>query len=201
MHCQQGGEVWACFGLLNAFGTFSGGFKPFLGSVCHRPDRSWSPVWLVKGLVLFTCWEPVWPVVATGLTGQSWADAAALFSSSDLHLFIQGELHWFTGACICAGVFEFWFGGLCSLFEHSFVSVVSNRCPCLRGPRLVFFKWSFSLPLFGFLSLVGVSFYSFLFLFLFSQVTICVCCQCTHQGGDWGPCVVLGPVDGRFLVW
>jgi hypothetical protein len=28
-----------------------------------------------------------------------------------------------------------------------------------------------------------------------------VCCQSTHQGGDWGPCVVRGPVDGRFLVW
>jgi hypothetical protein len=32
-------------------------------------------------------------------------------------------------------------------------------------------------------------------------VTKCVCCQCTHQGGDWGPGVVRGPVDGRLLVW
>jgi hypothetical protein len=52
----------------------------------------------------------------------------------------------------------------------------------------------------GFRSLVGVSFYSFLFFFLFSVVTKCVCCQCTHQGGDWGPGVVRGPVDGRLLV-
>jgi hypothetical protein len=48
------------------------------------------------------------------------------------------------GACMCAGelfvVFELWFGGLHSLLEHSFVSDVSRRCPCLRGPRLVFFK-------------------------------------------------------------
>jgi hypothetical protein len=48
------------------------------------------------------------------------------------------------GACMCEGelvvVFEFWFGGLRSLFEHSFFSDVSSRCPCLRGPRLVFFK-------------------------------------------------------------
>jgi hypothetical protein len=29
---------------------------------------------------------------------------------------------------------------LCSLLEHGFVSDVSSRCPCLRGPRLVFFK-------------------------------------------------------------
>jgi hypothetical protein len=48
------------------------------------------------------------------------------------------------GACMCAGelvaVFEFWFGGLRSLLEHSFASDVSSRCPCLRGPRLVFFR-------------------------------------------------------------
>jgi hypothetical protein len=62
-------------------------------------------------------------------------------------------------------IFKLWFGGLRSLLEHSFVSDVSSRCPCLRGPRLVFFRWSFSLPLFGFRSLVGVSFYSSLFLF------------------------------------
>jgi hypothetical protein len=37
-------------------------------------------------------------------------------------------------------VFELCFGGLRSLFEHSFVSDVSSPCPCLRGPRLVFFK-------------------------------------------------------------
>jgi hypothetical protein len=44
---------------------------------------------------------------------------------------VQGELF---------VVFELWFGGLHSLLEHSFVSDVSRRCPCLRGPRLVFFK-------------------------------------------------------------
>jgi hypothetical protein len=96
-------------------------------------------------------------------------------------------------------LFELWIGGLCSLLEHDFVSHVSSRCPCLRGPRLVFFKWSCFLPFFGFWSLVEVSFYSF-FLFLFSLVTNHVCCQCTLQGGDWEPCVVPGPVDGRFLV-
>jgi hypothetical protein len=37
-------------------------------------------------------------------------------------------------------VFEFWFGGLRSFLEHSFVLDVSSRCPCIRGPRLVFFK-------------------------------------------------------------
>jgi hypothetical protein len=104
---------------------------------------------------------------------------------------VQGELFVF---------FELWFGGLRSLLEHSFVLDVSSFCPCLRGLRLVFFKWSFSLPFFGFRSLVGVFLFNS-FLFFFSQVTVCVCCQCTHQGGDWGPCVVRGPMDGRFLVW
>jgi hypothetical protein len=62
-------------------------------------------------------------------------------------------------------LFELWINGLCSLLEHGFVSDVSSRCPCLRGPRLVFFKLSCSLPFFGFRSLVEVSFYSFLFFF------------------------------------
>jgi hypothetical protein len=55
---------------------------------------------------------------------------------------------------------------------------------------------------FVWLSITCWSYFLFVsFLFLFSQVTICVCCQYTHQGGDWGPCVVRGPVDDRFLVW
>jgi hypothetical protein len=167
MHCQQGEEVWAWNGLLDAFRRFSGGFEPFLGSVAHRSDRSRSPVWPVRVLALFICWAPVWPVVVTGLTSQSWADAAALFSSSGLHAFVQGELLWFRGSLhVCRGsslwFFELWFGGLRSLLEHSFVSDVSSCRPCLRGPRLVFFKWSCSLLLFGFRSLVGVLFYSFL---------------------------------------
>jgi hypothetical protein len=44
------------------------------------------------------------------------------------------------GACICAGGDLVCFGGLCSLLEHGFVSDVSSRRPCLRGPRFVFFK-------------------------------------------------------------
>jgi hypothetical protein len=163
MHCQQGGEVWAWNGLLDAFRRFSGGFEPFLGSGVHRSDRSGSPIWPVRVLALFTCSTPVWPAVLTGLTGQGWVVAAALFSSGVLHAFIQGELHWFRGSSFW--FFDFWFGGLRSLLEHSCVSDVSSRCPCLRGPRFIFFKWSCSLPLFGFRSLVGVSFYSFLFLF------------------------------------
>jgi hypothetical protein len=47
---------------------------------------------------------------------------------------------------MCAGgarslwFLKFWFGGLRSLLELCFVLDVSSRCPCLRGPRLAFFK-------------------------------------------------------------
>jgi hypothetical protein len=46
----------------------------------------------------------------------------------------QGELAYVQGELFV--VFELWFGGLHSLFEHGFVSDVSSRCPCLRGPDL-----------------------------------------------------------------
>jgi hypothetical protein len=51
---------------------------------------------------------------------------------------VYGELAYVQGELF--GVLELWFGGLHSLLEHSFDSDVSSRFPCLRGPRLVFFK-------------------------------------------------------------
>jgi hypothetical protein len=72
-----------------------------------------------------------------------------------------------------------------TILEH-FISVVSSRCPCLRGLRFVSLKWScfrFSLAfdhLFEFFS----RFFSFS---LFSELVTCVCCQWTLQGGHWGP--------------
>jgi hypothetical protein len=50
----------------------------------------------------------------------------------------QGELTYVQGELFV--VFEFWFDGLRSLFVLGFLSDVLSRCPCLRGPRLVFFK-------------------------------------------------------------
>jgi hypothetical protein len=106
---------------------------------------------------------------------------------------VQGELACVQGELFV--VFELWFGGLCSLLKHSFVSAVSSRCPCIGGLRLVFVKWSFSLPFLTFDRLLEFLFYSFLLLF-FSLNLLCVCCQCTHQGGllpsvkrDWQRCV------------
>jgi hypothetical protein len=50
----------------------------------------------------------------------------------------QGELAYMQGEFFV--VFELRFGGLRSLLDLCFVSDVSSRCPCIRGPRLVFFK-------------------------------------------------------------
>jgi hypothetical protein len=69
----------------------------------------------------------------------------------------QGELAYVQGELFV--LFELWIRGLRSLLEHGFVSDVLSCCPCLRGPRLLFFKCSCSLPFFGFRSLVEVSCY------------------------------------------
>jgi hypothetical protein len=66
---------------------------------------------------------------------------------------VQGELF---------VVFELWFGGLCSLLEHSFVSDVSSRCPCL-GVR----DMSFSSDLALWLSLAFDRLLEFLFICFF----------------------------------
>jgi hypothetical protein len=88
-------------------------------------------------------WFRRWYGIIPG--GVVTADAAALFSSSGLHAFIQGGDSLVQGSLhVCRGsslwFFKLWFGGLRSLLELSFVSYVSSRCPCLSGPRLVFFK-------------------------------------------------------------
>jgi hypothetical protein len=116
---NKGENFELVFGLLDAFRRFSGGFEPFLDSGVHRSDRLRSPVWPVKVLVLCTC--------STGLTGQTWADVAALFSSSGLHAFVQGELHWFRGS-MCAR------GALCGF--SSFGLVVCALCLSIVLPRM-----------------------------------------------------------------
>jgi hypothetical protein len=109
------------------------------------------------------------------------------------------------GACICAG------GALCgvralvwwfALFAWAWfclgcvepLPLPKGSETCLLQVILFFaFIW-ISIACWGFFLFVY-------FLILFSLVTNHVCCQCTHQWGDWGPCVVRGPVDGHFLVW
>jgi hypothetical protein len=79
------------------------------------------------------------------------------------------------GACICAGgalcgvrVLVRWFA-LCAWAWFCLGCV--EPLPLPKGPRLVFFKWSCSLPFFGFQSLVEIPFYLFLF-FSFSLVLL-----------------------------
>jgi hypothetical protein len=187
MHCQQGGEVWACFVLLDAFRRSSGGSEPFLDSVAHRSDRSRSPVWPVRVLVLCTCCAPVWPVVVIGLTDQSGADVVPLFSSSGLHAFVQGSCIGSEGACMCAGralcgflALDWWF----VLFAWALLCLgCVEPLPLPKGSETYLLQ---VILLFAFfwLSIACWSFFLFVsFRFLFSLVTICGCCQCTHQGG------------------
>jgi hypothetical protein len=77
-------------------------------------------------------------------------------------------------------LFELWIGGLCYLLDHGFVSDVSSRCPCLRGPRLVLLQviLLFAFPLafnhlLEFLLVIS-------FLFPSPWLSNLVCCQCTH---------------------
>jgi hypothetical protein len=159
-------------------------FENFLGYWMHWKVFRW--FWTIFGL----CCAPVWPVVVTGLTGQSAGSVHLLRTglTSGVDRSDRSELSWCSCsvfikwfACIRPGrvalvqgelacvqgelivVFERWFGGLRSFLEHSFVLDVSNRCPCLRGLRLSSFKWSCSLPLFRLLITCLSFFYSFLF--------------------------------------
>jgi hypothetical protein len=95
---------------------------------------SLEPIPRVKGeLVHFFCFFGFWRcglLCEIGLTGFG--------NRSDRFVPRVGTCS--GGACICAGGALVCFGGLCSLLEHGFVSDVSSRCPCLRGPRRGFFK-------------------------------------------------------------
>jgi hypothetical protein len=116
--------------------------------------------WLVG--VVVCCTKSVWPILVTSLTGL--VELVWPVLGTGLTSFVPSVGTCSGGVCICGGGALLCFGGLCSLLDHSFVSDVSSRCPCLRGPRPVFFKWSCSMPFLIFRSLVGISvgrFFSF----------------------------------------
>jgi hypothetical protein len=111
---------------------------------------------------------------------------------------VQGSLH------VCRGS-SLWFSSFGKCLVLFAWACFCLRCveplPLPKGSETCLLQVIF-LFAFVWLSIACWSFFLFIsFLFLFSLVTICGCCQCTHQGGDWGPCVVWGLVDGRFLVW
>jgi hypothetical protein len=75
--------------------------------------------------------------------------------------------------------------------------ILSRLC---RAVALVLGDWYFSLKwsCFGFCSTFDHLFEFFIHFISFSLflwIVYYVCCQCTHQGGDWGP------VDGRSWLW
>jgi hypothetical protein len=122
--------------------------------------------------VVWPVWQPAWLVLITGMT---------VFGNRP-DRFVPRVGTCSGGVCICAGGALVCFGCLCSLLEHGFVSDVSSRGPCLRGSRLGFFKWSCSLPFFGFRLFVGVSFFvSFVKPFLFDY-QMCVLSMQSSRG-------------------
>jgi hypothetical protein len=140
-------------------------------------DRFWKLVWpdleqAIEENQLDQFWKLVGPVLAAE---HAQVQGECALAKGDLHMCRGSSFVSFTlvALVVCA---------LClSLF---FVSVVLSHCPCLRGPRLSSFKWSCTLPLFGFQSLVRVSlFVSFLFPFLFGYQ---MCVLAMHSSrGDW----------------
>jgi hypothetical protein len=94
-------------------------------------------------------------ILGTGLTGGDDRSDLCELKLLQLPCFQVVCMHSSRGSCIGSGgvasvqgelfvVFELLFGGLrsvCALcLSFVFLSDVSSRCPCLRGPRLVFFK-------------------------------------------------------------
>jgi hypothetical protein len=159
MHCQKGGEVWACFGLLNAFRRFLGGFEPFLGFVVHRSDRLRSPVWPVRVLALFTC-----AVDRSDRSELSWCSSSVFVKW--FACIRPGGVALFQGERACVQGSSLWFSSFVLVVCALCLSIVLFGCvellPLPKVSETCFFKWSFSLPCFGFWWLVGLSFYLFL---------------------------------------
>jgi hypothetical protein len=85
-----------------------------------------------------------------------------------------------------------------AILEH-FISVVSSRSPCLRGPRYFSIKWSF----FGFCLAFDHLFEFFVrfFSFYFSLNWLLVCVVNALIKGEIEDRSVRGPVDGRSWQW
>jgi hypothetical protein len=124
-----------------------------------------------------------------------------------MHLF-RGSLHSCIYELFFAWILVVLFCRLCravlphleesAILEH-FISVMSSRCPCLRGPRSFSVKWSFLGFCLAFDQLFEF-FVSFFSLSLLSELVTCVRCQCTHQG-EIEDRSIGGPVVGRSWLW
>jgi hypothetical protein len=133
----------------------------------------------------------------------------------DLCIKKLGEMHLFRGS-LHSCIWELFFAWIlvCSFFDgvepfcltlrsrqflEHFISVVSSRCPCLRGPRFFSLKWSFLGFCLAFDHLFEFYFISFLFLFSLNWLLVCVVNALIK--GEIEDRSVQGPVDGRSWLW
>jgi hypothetical protein len=78
-----------------------------------------------------------------------------------------------------------------SAILNHFISVVSSRCPCLRGPRFFSLKWSYL----GFCSAFDHLFEFFFRFFSLNWLLVCVV-NALIKGGIEDRSI-RGPLDGR----
>jgi hypothetical protein len=160
-------------------------FEPFLGSGVHRSDQSecWScahvehrsdrwrwPVWPVRAeLLQLPCFK--WCFACICPRGVALVQRELACVQGELFAVVQALVWWFVlfvWALFCLGCVE--------------------SLPLPEGSETCLLQVIF-LFAFAWLSIACWSLFLFVsFRFLFSLVTLCGCCQCTHQGGDWGPC-------------
>jgi hypothetical protein len=137
--------------------------------VVRRSDQCSGPVWLVKTkLVQLLCFVKRFACIHPG--------GVAL---------VQGSLYVCRGSSLFISSFGLMV--LCSLFELGFCLGCVESLPLPKGIEtcliqvILFFSFSLAFDCLLEFLLVG-------FFFSFSLwLPKCVCCQCTHQGGDWGP--------------
>jgi hypothetical protein len=115
------GEVWAWNGLLDAFRKFFRWFRAFSGLWC-------APVWPVEVTGLTSQRACFVHMLSTGLTGESWVVATALFQVVFCMHSSIGSCIGSGGACMCAG------GALCGC--SSFGLVVCALCLSLVLSRM-----------------------------------------------------------------
>jgi hypothetical protein len=119
----------------------------------------------------------------------------------EMHLF-RGSLHSWIWELFFAWILVMLFCRWCrallphleeSAFLEHFISVVSSRCPCLRGPRFFSLKWSFL----GFCLAFDHLLEFFFLFFSFSLNWLLVCVVNALTKGEIEDRSVRGPVDGR----
>jgi hypothetical protein len=157
--------------------------------------------WINGEVVLFFCIFGFWGcglLCEIGRTG--------LENRSDRFWWNRSDRFWELAWPICALSWHFFRVSSCVLWWVVLFAWAWFCLGCVdplslpKGSETCLLQVIWFFAVIGFRSVVGVfPFVSFLFPFLFVYQ---MCVLSMHSSrGDWGPCVVRGPVDGRFLVW